>query len=69
MNGGSVPANELRQVKQLLWNIISHKLNPVEVDEVRYFAFSFAFVKGGVTVFASSELSLPLSLHLACSTF
>jgi hypothetical protein len=31
----SVPANELRQVKQLLWNIISDKLNPVEVDEVR----------------------------------
>lgn len=33
-SGDSVPANELRQVKQLLWHLISEKLNPVEVDEV-----------------------------------
>ena len=31
---GSVPANELRQVKQLLWTVIAEKLNPAEVDEV-----------------------------------
>lgn len=68
-----MPANELRQVKQLLWNIISHQLNPVEVDEVRCFAAvspePFASVKGNVTGFASSELSLSLAPHLACPTF
>jgi hypothetical protein len=32
---GSVPANELRQVQHLLWNIIATKLNAAEVDEVR----------------------------------
>ena len=29
-----MPANELRQVKQLLWTVIAEKLNPAEVDEV-----------------------------------
>ena len=33
--GSSVAANELRQVKQLLWGLIATKLNPAEVDEVR----------------------------------
>ena len=38
---GSVPANELRQVKQLLWTVIAEKLNPAEVDEVSLPNFFF----------------------------
>ena len=40
LGAGSVPANELRQVKQLLWTVIAEKLNPAEVDEVSLPNFS-----------------------------
>ena len=36
-----MPANELRQVKQLLWTVIAEKLNPAEVDEVSLPNFFF----------------------------
>ena len=41
LGAGSVPANELRQVKQLLWTVIAEKLNPAEVDEVSLPNFYF----------------------------
>ena len=41
LGAGSVPANELRQVKQLLWTVIAGKLNPAEVDEVSLPNFFF----------------------------
>ena len=35
LHTGAVPANELRQVRALVWGVVAEKLNPAEVDEVR----------------------------------
>ena len=37
LHTGAVPANELRQVRALVWGVVAEKLNPAEVDEVARF--------------------------------
>ena len=57
-----MPANELRQVKQLLWTVIAEKLNPAEVDEVSpRGTFSLTVTPSEHPVLIQSPIPVPVS--------